>query len=66
MEEIGFLGDRPFCEADRTRAIEATETDWTRAGILEALLVVAFVGAVAWIWEGRMLPTHAGLGVHDS
>ena len=63
MEEIGFLGDRPFCEADRTRAIEATETDWTRAGILEALLVVAFVGAVAWIWEGRMLPTHAGLGV---
>ncbi|MBO6936050.1 MAG: PrsW family intramembrane metalloprotease [Deltaproteobacteria bacterium] len=61
-EEIRFLGDRPFCEEHAERALEATETDWTRSGIIEALLLAAFVGAVAAIWNGEMLPTNAGIG----
>lgn len=61
-EEIRFLGDRPFCEPHAERALEATSTDWTRSGILEALLLAAFVGAVAFAWRGQMLPTDALVG----
>ena len=62
-EEIAFLGERPFCEPHRDRAIEATRTDWTRTGIIEAALLAAFVGAIALIWKGQLLPTHAGFGL---
>lgn len=61
-EEIRFLGDRPFCEPHAERALGATETDWTRSGVIEALLLAGFVAAVAGFWHGEMLPTNAGIG----
>lgn len=61
-EEIRFLGDRPFCEPHAERAMEATETDWTRTGVVEAFFLAAFVAAVAGFWNGEMLPTSAGIG----
>ncbi|HJL23370.1 MAG TPA: PrsW family glutamic-type intramembrane protease, partial [Polyangiaceae bacterium LLY-WYZ-15_(1-7)] len=62
-DEVEWLGGRSFCKEHHRRAIEATETHWSRAGLLEAALVALFVLVVALVFGGSTLPTSVDVGL---
>jgi len=62
--EVRWLGGRAFCEGHYHRALEASEASWSRAGIVEAALIAAFVASVAFVFGPEaQLPTSFGLGL---
>lgn len=63
--DLHWLGGRPFCGEHHERALDASETNWMRAGLLEAALLVLFVVGVSFALGNRALPTEgiAALGL---
>ncbi|MCB9631634.1 MAG: PrsW family intramembrane metalloprotease [Sandaracinus sp.] len=62
-DEVRWLGGRAFCAAHHARAIEATSTHWSRAGLVESALVALFVLGVALIFGSHPLPTSLDVGL---
>ncbi len=55
--DLQWIGGRTFCAVHHERAISATEAKWSRAGLLEAGLVVLFVLGVSLAFAGGSLPS---------
>ncbi len=57
--QVHTLGGRPFCATHHAKALRATEASWSRAGLVEAARVAAFLALVAAIFGESPLPGDA-------
>lgn len=65
-DQLYRIGKRHFCSEHYQRAMQAGKADWSRAGVIEVVLVTAFVALVGWSLgsgEGATLPTSLGTGL---
>lgn len=61
--DVKWIGGRSFCERHHALALEATETHWSRAGLIETALVVGFIGVVSLVFGSDALPTGEATGL---
>ena len=61
--DVKWLGGRSFCTRHHELALEATETNWSRAGLIETALVVGFIGLVSLVFGSEALPTSEAMGL---
>ena len=62
-DALRWLGGRPFCAEHHARALDATRTHWSRAGLVESALVALFVLGVALVFGNHPLPTSLDVGL---
>lgn len=62
-EDVRWLGGRSFCAEHHARALDVTRTHWSRAGLVESLLVALFVLGVALIFGSQPLPVSVDVGL---
>lgn len=61
--DVKWIGGRSFCARHHELALEATETHWSRAGLIETALVVGFIGVVSLVFGSEALPTSEATGL---